>query len=191
MAGIRRIAWSAGDVAITPATSGPLQLILGGAHAQFFWLAARALRARSPTSSSIFANEKYVRSSLLRSSGAQFADATDARTYEKLGLRPGAHDLPLPNSTLAATAPILLRTARSADARSHGSVPAPTGYRTSGCSADSIWVLRTTAESGSDELRQVPRIDPMMISGNPMARPTVIGSFSTTAPSSMATAGLT
>jgi hypothetical protein len=37
--------------------------------------AARASRAMDPTSSSFFADEKRVRSSLLRSSGARFADA--------------------------------------------------------------------------------------------------------------------
>jgi len=38
-------------------------------------LAARASRAGNPTPSSLFANEERVRSSLLRSSGARFADA--------------------------------------------------------------------------------------------------------------------
>jgi hypothetical protein len=40
-----------------------------------FGLAARASRAGNPTPSSLFANEERVRSSLLRSSGARFADA--------------------------------------------------------------------------------------------------------------------
>jgi hypothetical protein len=52
---------------------GPCNSYLEG-PTLFFWLAARASRAWSPTSS-LFANEKRLRPSLLRSSGARFADA--------------------------------------------------------------------------------------------------------------------
>ena len=60
---------------------GPTPISLGLLLAQFSWaccpfgLAARASRAGNPTPSSLFANEERVRSSLLRSSGARFADA--------------------------------------------------------------------------------------------------------------------
>ena len=50
--------------------------------------------------------------------------------------------------------------------------------------------VEVTGESGGAALRQVPRIEPMMISGNPMARPTVMGSSRMRAPRRMATTGL-
>jgi len=63
-------------------------------------------------------------------------------------------------------------------------------HRMFGWSAGSIASREEAAESGGEALRQVPRIDPMMISGNPMARPTVMGSSRMRAPSRMATTGL-
>ena len=63
-------------------------------------------------------------------------------------------------------------------------------HRMFGWSAGSIASREEAAESGGEALRQVPRIDPAMISGNPMARPTVMGSSRMRAPSRMATTGL-
>jgi hypothetical protein len=62
--------------------------------------------------------------------------------------------------------------------------------RTFDSSAGSTASVAVAAESGGAALRQVPRIDPMMISGNPMARPTVMGSSRMRAPKRMATTGL-
>jgi hypothetical protein len=77
----------------------------------------------------------------------------------------------------------------SADARSQEArfADARSPQRMVGSSAGSTEL--GTVKSGSGE-RQVPRIDPRMISGNPMRMPTVMGSLRTRAPSRIATAGL-
>src|SRR5207344_1437176 len=168
--GIHRIALSAGDVAITPATQwapathtwrGPRSFSLLG-----LLLAHRAPRVRrrrhSSRTKSVFAHH---------SSDRRARDCRRSQPTKTLGLRPGAHDLPLTRrsqlQSRSFSDPRDWPTLAAAEYRSRA------GYRRFGSSAGAATSPRVAAAPGSIELRQVPRTDPMMISGNPKARPTV------------------
>ena len=166
-------------------TVGPCNSYLEGPTPIFSKLGCSRIARLSPPSSSSLAEETAPPLAPPHHGGRAIADARKLRPSRPPTRRAmptlAAHlELGPPTAiylTLAGSGVLVLRPGRGC-------------HRMFGWSAGSIASREEAAESGGEALRQVPRIDPAMISGNPMARPTVMGSSRMRAPSRMATTGL-